>query len=426
MAATGRGRPRAPRALSLLLVLGLGLAACGGDAAGSGSTQLQWYVFEEPGGSFTSAAEACTEQSEGRYSIEIETLPSDADQQREQLARRLAAGDTAIDIIGMDVIWTAEFANAGWIVPWEGDRATKATEGRLDPAVQSATWQDTLWAAPFTSNAQLLWYRTDVVDEAPGTWTQLLDTAESLAEEDQPHLVQVQGQRYEGLTVFFASLVASAGGQILGDDGAEVVLDREATIRALEVMQRLATSEVAPQGLSTSLEDDNRLAFEAGDSAFMVNYPFVWPSAQENATKIAENMGWAQFPSLREGEPSHVTIGGLNLGVSSTSEHQELAFEAAACLAKPANQQQAAVKGGLLPTTESLYEEQAVKDAFPFAEELRSALQEAVQRPQTPAYADVSLAIARTIHPMRSIDPQADYERLREALERALRSEGLL
>lgn len=409
------------------MVLGLGLTACGGGASsGDGGTTLQWYVFEEPGGSFTAAAEDCTERSAGRYTIEIETLPSDADQQREQLARRLAAGDTAIDIIGMDVIWTAEFANAGWVVPWDGERASTATEGRLEPAVASATWQDTLWAAPFTSNAQLLWYRTDLVEEAPGTWTQLLDTAERLADQGEPHLVQVQGQRYEGLTVFFASLVASAGGRILDGDGSEVVLDRDATLQALEVMQRLATSEVAPKGLSTSLEDDNRLAFEAGDSAFMVNYPFVWPSAQENAEQVADAMGWAQFPSLREGEPSHVTIGGLNLGVSTTSQHRELAFEAAACLARPANQQRAAVKGGLLPTTESLYEEQPVQDAFPFAEELRAALQQAVQRPQTPAYADVSLAIARTLHPMRSIEPEADYGRLREALERALRSEGLL
>ena len=56
----------------------------------------------------------------GKYTISFEFLPAEADAQREQLVRRLGAEDDSIDIIGMDVIWTAEFANAGWIEPWTG------------------------------------------------------------------------------------------------------------------------------------------------------------------------------------------------------------------------------------------------------------------------------------------------------------------
>ena len=44
--------------------------------------------------------------------------------------------------------------------------------------------------------------------------------------------------------------------------------------------------------------------------------------------------------------------------------------------------------------------------AFPFAATIREELRDAVQRPQTPFYNDVALAIARTLHPTRSIDPQ--------------------
>ena len=52
--------------------------------------------------------------------IKPEFLPTDASQQREQLVRRLGAEDSSIDIIGMDVIWTGEFANAGWVEEWTG------------------------------------------------------------------------------------------------------------------------------------------------------------------------------------------------------------------------------------------------------------------------------------------------------------------
>jgi multiple sugar transport system substrate-binding protein len=399
------------------------LAACGGDDEG-GTPTLNWYVFDEPSGAFDTAAAECTEAAEGRYRIEVSDLPADADQQREQLVRRLAANDSAIDLIGMDVIWTAEFAEAGWILPWEGEDAERATEGRLEPTVQSATYRDQLYAAPFTSNTQLLWFREDRVPEAPTTWPQMIDQAEEIGAPEGRILVQ--GERYEGLTVFFTSLLASAGGTVLNEDGTEVSLEEEPTRRALEIMRDLARSDAADPTLSTMREDQARLAFESGDASFMVNYTFVFPSANENVPEIAEQMGWARWPGVQEGEPSRVTIGGINLGVGAYSDHPDLAFEAAACIANEDHQTLAATDGGLLPTSEALYDTPEVQEAFPFADVIRETLADAVQRPQTPVYNDVSLAITRTLHPIRDIDPEADVERLRDRVQDALDSEGLL
>jgi len=409
-------------ALALVTSLLAVVAACGGGGDEGATPTLKWYVFDEPSGSFEAAAERCSEQSQGEYRVELAVLPADADQQREQLARRLAARDTDIDIIGMDVIWTAEFAEAGWILPWEGDVASAATEDRLEPTVTSATYQDELWAAPLTSNTQLLWYRTDRVDEPPETWEQMIDEAEAIGEDGA---IQAQGERYEGLVVFFTSLLASAGGQILNDDGTEVSLEEEPTRAALQVMRDYATSSAAPSTLSTSREDQARLGFEQGASSFMVNYTFVWPSAQA-VEGIGENMGYARYPGVIEGEPSRVTIGGINLGVGAYGDHSDLAFEAAACLAGDETQVMAAAEGGLLPSSEALYDDPAVVEAFPFADILRDTIADAVQRPQTPFYNDVALAIARTLHPMSSIDPEADVQELRDRVNDALASQGLL
>ena len=65
------------------------------------------------------------------YTVEPEFLPTDATQQREQLVRRLGAEDSSIDIIGMDVIWTGEFANAGWVEEITGRREGGGDQGRL-------------------------------------------------------------------------------------------------------------------------------------------------------------------------------------------------------------------------------------------------------------------------------------------------------
>jgi multiple sugar transport system substrate-binding protein len=406
----------------LVAALAASIAACGGPPAAPPVPILHWYVFDEPSGAFAQAAATCSASSGGRYRIEIVPLPVDADQQREQLARRLAAGDPDIDLIGMDVIWTAEFAAAEWLLPWTDEHA-EAVTGRLVPSIRSARWNGRLWAAPFTTNAQMLWYRTDRMEAAPVTWDEMLRESARLGTRGT---IEAQGARYEGLTVFFVTLLESAGTTVLDESGTAVVLEEAPALRALELMRRYATSGAAPPGLANMREDEARLGFESGNPSFMLNYTFVWPSARHRAPEVARHMHWARWPRVDPTRPSRVTLGGINLGIGAHTRHREAAFDAALCLSSEDNQRVAARMGGLPPTLERLYDDPAVRETFPFAETLRETLRDAVQRPNTPLYSEVSLAISHTLHPMRAIEPAATLEELRMALERALRSEGLL
>jgi multiple sugar transport system substrate-binding protein len=330
--------------------------------------------------------------------------------------RRLAAEDSDIDIVAMDVIWTAEFAEAGWIKPWEGDRADRAREGRLDGPLRTAEFNGQLWAAPFTTNTQLLWYRKDRVKELPEnyTWDDIIDIA---AENGAG--IEVQAARYEGYTVWINSLIASAGGSLVDEEG-NVRVDDSAE-RAAEIIKRVA-DEAAPAGMSNNKEDQARLGFEEGRSDFQVNYTFVWASAGEAG--LQKNMGYARYPRVDRDTPSKVTLGGINLGIGEYSDNPELAFEAAECIAKPENQIVAAELGGLAPTTEALYDDPKVKEAFPFGDLMRQSLDEGVPRPVNPAYADISLAIQKTFHPPDGIDPGSVVEELEEKLDKA--AEGKL
>jgi multiple sugar transport system substrate-binding protein len=314
------------------------------------------------------------------------------------------------------------FAAAVCILPWREQHAAGLT-GRLEPAMDSARWDGWVWAAPFTTNAQMLWYRADRSDAAPTTWDAMLEAARTLG---PVGTIAAQGARYEGLTVFFVTLLGSAGTTLLDDRGTAVALDEAPALRALELMRRFASSAAAPAGLANAREDDARLAFESGRASFMLNYSYVWPSARQNVPEVAEQMRWARFPRVDPDRPSRVTIGGLNIGVAAFTRHREAAFEAARCLSSAENQRLAARLGGLPPTLESLYDDAEVRATLPFADTLRATLRDAVQRPQTPLYSDVSLAISHTLHPLQDIEPERTLAELRAAVERALHSEGLL
>ena len=184
---------------------------------------LSWYVFPEPSGSFQAAASECSAGSHGAYNIKINFLSTSSDQQRVSLVRRLAANDSSIDILAMDVDWTAEFATAKWLTPCRKASPPKSSLRTSRAQFRTATWQNRLWAVPINSNTELLWYRKDLVPSPPKTWTQMIADANHLAAEGKPHYIEEQGAQYEGLTVWFNSLVDSAGGQIL-TAGNKVVL----------------------------------------------------------------------------------------------------------------------------------------------------------------------------------------------------------
>jgi multiple sugar transport system substrate-binding protein len=403
-----------PAALVAIATLALGACGVGGDEGGSGPRAINWYAFNEPGGSYAQAADDCNKQANGRYTINYVRLPNIADQQRELLVRRLAAEDDDIDVMALDVIWTAEFAEAGWIRPWEGERRRVAQEDKLEGPLETVEYQGKTWAIPFTSNTQLLWYRKDRVDTPPDdfTWDEMIDDAV-----EKGTSVEVQAAQYEGLVVWINALIAGAGGQIVNDQG-EVAVNNTAK-RAAEIESKLANSPAAPPGMSTNREDQARIGFEEGRSDYEVNYTFIYPSAAA-IEGFQEKIGWARYPRTDKDKPSRPPLGGFNLAVSQYSKNPDLAFEAAECLANEDHQALAAELGGLPPTTESVYSNPKVEKAFPFAAELRASIDNAAPRPVTPAYSDISLAIQKTFHPPDAVDPNTVVSQLRDRIEKAV------
>jgi multiple sugar transport system substrate-binding protein len=400
------------------------LTACGGGSSGGEGTDLRWFVAIQPGGSIQEIAKRCSEQSGGEYNIQLELLPTDADPQREQLVRRLGAEDSTIDLIGMDVIWTAEFANAGWLQEYPANLRDQVTKDVFDSVIETASFEGKLYGAPFNSNTELLFYRKDKVEQPPKTWEEMIREAERL-----DTTIEVQAARYEGYTVWANAMISSAGGKVL-DGPEEVSLEEEPTSKALAAIGALANSPAASNGIDTSDEDSARLAFEAETAFFMVNYPFAFGSAKENAPKVFENIGVAQYPRVVADQPSNPPLGGFNIGVSSYSENADLAFDAAACIGSAESQLTATELDGLPPTRSNLYTEKVVRDAYPgFADVVQESIEAAEPRPLTPAYTDLSLAMQRSLHPPGDIDPDDPseaFDSLRESVEDAVKREGLL
>jgi multiple sugar transport system substrate-binding protein len=232
-------RARRVAATGLAALIAATSSACG--SAGD-ERVVSLYTPASETATFTAVAKRCNDDPGGRFRIQQSSLPTGADDQRLQLARRITGNDRTLDLMALDVVWTAEFAEAGWALPFSDDPAgaaeADAAADTLPGPLETAKWQGKLYAAPVTTNTQMLWYRNDLVAPPPSTWDQMIADATRLHAEGKPSWIAVQAKQYEGLVVWFNTLLESAGGRVLSEDGKTVTLvdtpeHRAATVKAL-------------------------------------------------------------------------------------------------------------------------------------------------------------------------------------------------
>ena len=390
---------KAVRGFLVLLVLslaGLGLASCGGGGSGGSSEaktlqpsdaenasgKVTWCIGKDTSGAFKTAVEGFNKQNP-QLQAELLELPENADLQREQQIQRLRAESNECDVLGMDVIWTAEYAASGWL--YDLTPAVEAHESEFIPStVETAEYEGKKWALPFNTNAGFIYYRTNEVPKAPTTWEQVYKEAQ------ENNGLVYQGERYEGLTVDFLELLYSAGGKVLSEDGEKVEIDSPQTREALEFMRKGVEDGAVPKAVTTYEEESSRRAFEAGHATFMRNWPYAYALGKESP--IAAEFAVAKFPGYAGNEGAGV-VGGYNLGVSAYTDNPDGSLAFAEYLVTEPVQKEMFIKATLPAVATAVYEDPAVKKEIPFTEELLKAVEQAQARPVSPVYTEISEAI---------------------------------
>lgn len=418
------------------VLLAVPLAACGDGSAATGTPTLNWYVNPDNGGQ-AAIAQQCSADSGGKYAIDVSILPSNAAQQREQLMRRLAGGDSSIDLMSLDPVFVPETSEAGFLAPVPQDLQATFTDGVVEGAVTGASWKGELVTAPFWANTQLLWYRKSVAEAAgldmtrPVTWEQLITAAQQ-----QDTALGVQGQRAESMTVWVNAMISSAGGKVIENPDAKgpdirLGIDTAAGEAAAKVMEDIAAAGVGGPGIDNRDEAATANLFQQDGAAFMVNWPFVYAqgkAAAEGGTMdqaVFDDYGWTTYPAMDADTPAAPPLGGIDIGVSNFSEHKDAAYEALQCIVSEENQAAYMVSDGNPAALESVYDDPAVQEAYPMYDTIRTSLQAAAPRPQTAYYNEVSQGIADQWQPVAQVSDATPADS-QEYIGQVLRGEKLL
>ena len=403
------------RLLSLILVLVVAVAA--GSTALAQEVTLNVFLG--------SVGDLDTEQAildrwgaDNGVTVQIVRGPQSATDYLAQLQQIFAAQSSEIDLIQFDVIWP------GILAPNMADLGPALTEaGLTDKFYQRILANNTVdgkvVGAPWFTDAGMLYYRTDLLekygyDAPPATWDELAEMAQAIQDGERAdgnsefYGFVWQGNAYEGLTCDALEWQFGNGG------GSIVEMDKVISVnnpQAIEAFERAAgwVGTISPEGVTTYQEEDARRVFQAGNAAFMRNWPYAYVLGNGGADGTQETAIKDLF-SVTALPGGGAALGGWQLGVSAYSANPDLATQLAVWLVQPEQQKERWLKLTNLPTMPEIYEDAEVLEATPWIAALVPVFENASPRPSTVTaekYNDVSTAYFTAVHSILTGDSDA-------------------
>lgn len=321
--------------------------------------------------------------------VKLIQVPKETDQRLALYQQQLGAKSADVDVYMIDVVWPGligqHLADLSKSIP------AAEVKAHFPAIVENNTIGGKLIAMPWFTDAGVLYYRTDLLKKygyakPPKTWNELATMAQKIQAGERkknPKFVGFvfQGKNYEGLTCNALEWVSSFGGGTIVDGSGKVTINNPKAVEALRTIQGLVGT-VAPAAVTTYGEEEARNVWQAGNAAFMRNWPYAYAAGQAKGSPIAGKIGVAALPAGTGGKPA-ATLGGWQLAVNAYSKNQKEATDLVRYLTGLQEQKRRAVQASYNPTIASLYKDKDVLKAVPFFGSLYDVFTNAVARPAT-------------------------------------------
>jgi multiple sugar transport system substrate-binding protein len=396
--------PRLRSVVGLLVVGVLLLAGCGQGGGGGGDDGAETIANGKTGpisyvtGKDTAGWVAPTlkkwNDAHPNEQVSLIELPESANDQRNQMVTNLTAKSDRFSILYTDVVWTAEFAKSGWLEEIPTDQIPEFAGFAAGPKT-SCEFEGKTWCVPAASDGGMLYYRKDILDkegvQPPKTWDELAQQAKTIAPKYQMDGYFGQHAQYEGLTVNASEAIWAAGGEILANNGTEVVVNSPEAKKGLGYLASGFSEGWIPKAAVTYMEEPARRRFQSGKALFMRQWPYAYALMQADKN-VKDKFDVAPLPG-----PS--ALGGHNHAISKFTKNKKTAFEFIKFVSTE-EQQLVRLEKSIAPASKSLYSNPDFVQKYPYLETLGQAVDSAKNRPITPYYNDVHLAIEENIYPM--------------------------
>ena len=428
------------KALSLLLASALTLGVFAGCSSSSSSSEdetatattetetddseisgdITFVMANDTTGASEKMLEAFNEKYPNIH-VDVQMSSGASDDVKKGLMTSLAAGDTDPDVFACDIIWISQFAAAGWLLDVTEDLEARADDYLAGP-LSTCYYDGKAYAYPDYTDVGLLYYRTDLIDEAPTTWDELVELSKQYqASGDVEYGFLFQEFQGEPTSCNTLEFIKQNGGSDLTDGVFD--FENENTYEALTFIKSLIEDGISPESVLNSKPDDSNAIFQEGNALFMRNWTYSYGVLQSETSKVAGNVGVAALPVGPSGSESSGTLGGWNYAINSQTDSPEAAKVFVEFMSSYEAQKIEASIRGTLPTVAAVYDDAEVQEALPFLADAKEAADNAKPRPQVRDYPTISTIFQEYFHKILAGDADIEStikemdEKLNEALE---------
>ena len=358
----------------------------------------------------------------GVSAVEVVASGTMAENQLTYLITQMAAGSTEYDVIGLDTIWTAQFAENGWIEDLTDDLEANEMDAYFGGMVDSCIYKEKVWAYPYFMNLGAMFYRKDIIERNGftiadfDTWGEFKDNINTIlanASEQalNPDLVGLVGQydTYEGGVCNFIEWIGSNGVTSIFDENGNSNVNNTKAIEAMDFLAGLfaprytgvqGTDYIIPRSGLTHDEGSSVGMWLAGNTIFMRQWPFAYGLSESNEllndTDGSGNytqFGVAAMPThTGAAEEKSAIIGGAILALPTTGTNKEEAMKLIRFLGDTVAQKAELTVCSNFPALKSVFDDLRV--GVESVTNIEEAAELTLARPVHPLYSTFAVEIA--------------------------------
>lgn len=321
--------------------------------------------------------------------VKLQQLPTATDYQRSIYKTSLAANESTVDVFYADMVWTAEFASSGNILPLDYYFTEDMQKDFLPNSVQACYYDSRVYAVPSRIDAPLLYYRSDIISIPPRTWDEMLQLISE--NKDNPYINYsyiFQGYTYEGLVCNALEFIWNNGGMVTDSSG-NIKINSLQARKALQVFVDIANSNKTKDCFNFQ-EDDSWMAFQDGSALFMRNWPYVFEQLSGATSKMRGKFGIAPLPIGPDGSKSTGTLGGWNFMINKNTKDPSAAWEFVQWMSNYESQLRDSILAGSIPTRKAIYDDPNFIAELPWISDYKEIFENAQIRPASPNYSLIS------------------------------------
>mgnify|MGYP006281511161 CR=1 FL=1 len=320
-----------------IFILTLVVLFIGVFALASSAQTIRMISMKQAGWTPAEYDQIIAEFQEEYPDVEVELTLVGYDALHDKLITSISSTNPAYDVILVDDIWYAQFAEAGWLMDVT-DRISSDMEDEVyDKAWEIVGYNDKLWGLPWLLDLEYFFYNEELLAEAgienpPTTWEEVVEQSKTLKEQGiVEYPIVWSWAQIEALICDWVTLLKGNNGEFFDEDN-NPQFNNEKGVETLTWMKMTLDEGISNPASISANEEEVRRIFSQGNAAFAINWVYMYELLNDpDESNIVGQTELALMPVFEDAEAAGVesaTItGSMGFSVTKHSPNKEMAYK---------------------------------------------------------------------------------------------------